>query len=107
MAEYQFTGSKAEYEIHVRDMLNALSIQFEENEGIFICLGIDDKGNLSTFNIKYINQIVYFTRTDHEFQAYHKQLVKISKYLLFSMYNTFCFSILHKAINVFLLIIDF
>ena len=78
MAEYQFTSN---YETHVRDMLNALSIQFEENEGIFICLGIDDKANLSTFNIKYIKQTIYFTRTDHEFQAYHSQLVKISKYL--------------------------
>ena len=78
MAEYQFTG---EYETHVRDMLNTLSIQFEELDSIFVCIGIDDKAKLSTFNIKHIKNTVYFTRTDHEFQAYHSQLVKISKYL--------------------------
>jgi hypothetical protein len=78
MAEYQFTS---QYETHIRDMLNALSIHFEELDSIFLCTGIDDKANLTTFNIKHIKDVVYFTRTDHEFQAYHNQLTKISKYL--------------------------
>jgi hypothetical protein len=81
MAEYQFTESEAKYDSHIRDMLNALSIQFEEYDSIFVCSGIDEKANLSTFNIRLIKQTVYFTRTDHEFQAYHSQLMKISKYL--------------------------
>jgi hypothetical protein len=93
MASYEFTGH---FESHIRDMLNALSIRFyysirfNDNQ-VFCCDAVDDKGQLSTFNIEFtnsncvnsdcVNQVIYFTRTNCEFQSYHSQLIKISNYL--------------------------
>jgi hypothetical protein len=80
MASYDFTG---DFELHVQDMLNSLSIQYmHHNYTIFTCVACDDEScQLSTFNIDLRKHSIYITRTDHEFKAYHNQLVKISKYL--------------------------
>ena len=93
MASYEFTGH---FESHIRDMLNALSIRFDysirfNDNQVFCCDAVDDKGQLSTFNIEFtnsdcvnsdcVNQVIYFTRTNCEFQSYHSQLIKISNYL--------------------------
>ena len=98
MASYEFNGH---FESHIRDMLNALSIRFDysirfDDNQVFCCDAVDDKGQLSKFNIECVNnywvnnywvnpdcvnKVIYFTRTDHEFLAYHSQLIKISNYL--------------------------
>jgi hypothetical protein len=79
MASYEFTG---DFESHVEEMLNILSIQYNHRNFIFACLACDDEsGQLSTFSIERKKHSVHITRTDHEFKSYHNQLVKISKYL--------------------------
>ena len=80
MASYNFTG---DFELHVTDMLNALSIQYAHKDyTVFTCIAVDDPtSHLSTFHIELKTHTIHITRTDHEFDAYQNQLIKISKYL--------------------------
>jgi len=69
---------------HIKDMLNSLSIQYNqiEHTSYYSCNSIDDDSDTeSTFNILFKNEKVYIQRTDHEFTEFRNVLIKISNYL--------------------------